>query len=265
LLLVEDNPVNREVAINMLETLRCTVAVAVNGQQAVEKIKEQDFDLVLMDCEMPVMDGYETTEAIRKWESEKADSRRTPIVALTAHALAEDRQRCLAVGMDDYLTKPYTMDELRRRVGRWITSASIASQALPLHSAGENIALGESEHDNVIQFQTLESIVSLDPANGKSLLARLIDVYETNSMELIDAIRDSLEEGNMVDLGKAAHALKSSSGNVGANRLLAMCREIELRAKNSHVSLVPKSIEALLCEHRKVLAELRQWQKRRSA
>ncbi|WP_273703857.1 response regulator, partial [Candidatus Accumulibacter vicinus] len=108
-LLVEDNPVNRAVALAILEHCGCEVGIAVDGREAVEICGAGDFDLVLMDCQMPEMDGYEATRAIRAREH---PGKRVPIVALTANAMSGDRERCLAAGMDDYLAKPIQIEAL---------------------------------------------------------------------------------------------------------------------------------------------------------
>ncbi len=111
LLLAEDNPANQYVAKEMLEQLGCDVELAVNGLEAFQRLKQESFDLVLMDCQMPVMDGYEATREIRNWE-ENQRSEPTTIVALTAHALSSDREKCIQAGMNDYLTKPFTISSL---------------------------------------------------------------------------------------------------------------------------------------------------------
>jgi CheY-like chemotaxis protein len=114
-LLVEDNTVNQRVGAALLGKLGCRVDVAANGQEALAMAAQLPYDLIFMDCQMPVMDGYEATAEIRKLEG--AD-RHTPIVALTAAAMAEDRERCARVGMDGYLTKPFTLEQLREMVER---------------------------------------------------------------------------------------------------------------------------------------------------
>jgi signal transduction histidine kinase/CheY-like chemotaxis protein len=122
-LLVEDNPVNRLVASRLLKTLGIEPQIAENGAKAVSMIQQQAFDLVLMDCQMPEMDGYEATQAVRVWEQSfaAADKRRLPVVALTANALVGDRERCAAAGMDGYLSKPITRDALSTLVQHWLT------------------------------------------------------------------------------------------------------------------------------------------------
>jgi two-component system sensor histidine kinase/response regulator len=222
---------------------------------------------------MPVMDGYTATQEIRKLESSEGDKHRIPIVALTAHALPEDRQRCLAAGMDDYLTKPFGLDQLRTHIGCWVKSKRVGPvPGVPATLAADSglivaepLISKDSEEDNVIQFQTLESIVSLDPANGKTLLARLIDVYESSSVELLDEMKDAAGKNDFGGLARTAHALKSSSGNVGAQRLYAMCKDIELAARSENPESSGNKVDALLDEHARVLDELRQWQRRRIA
>lgn len=120
-LVVEDNLVNQKVAMRMIEKLGYPVQVVADGKAAVEALERDDFDLVLMDCQMPVMDGYAATEEIRRREG---DRRHTPIVALTAHAIASNKQRCLEIGMDDFVTKPVTSEQLQRVLENWIGTTS---------------------------------------------------------------------------------------------------------------------------------------------
>ena len=120
-LVVEDNATNQKVVQRMLERLQCEVVVVANGRDAVERMRDERFDVVLMDCQMPVMDGYEATRRIRQMP-EPAGT--TPIVALTANAMASDRDACLQSGMDDFLAKPLRPDELTRTIARWLGHTS---------------------------------------------------------------------------------------------------------------------------------------------
>jgi CheY-like chemotaxis protein len=124
ILLAEDNPVNQKITQKLLEKCGFEVEVAANGREAVEAIQKRRFDLILMDCQMPVMDGYEATQVIRKIEG---GGRRTPIVAITAHAMVGDREKCLEAGMDDYLSKPVNLAKLQQTVNQWL-SAPAASR-----------------------------------------------------------------------------------------------------------------------------------------
>jgi len=120
LLVVEDNEINREVIVNQLENMDCEVALTVNGYEAIEYVNNNQVDLVLMDCQMPQMDGYTATRMIREKERRKGDDVRLPIVALTAHVTVADRRKCLESGMDDYLGKPFTSELLRKKLYRWL-------------------------------------------------------------------------------------------------------------------------------------------------
>jgi CheY-like chemotaxis protein len=119
-LLAEDNLVNQAVAAGMLQALGCGVEVAVNGQQALEALSRARYDLVLMDCMMPETDGYAASRELRRREAAASPGRRTPVIALTAAAMAGDRERCLAAGMDDYLAKPFRQEALEVLLRRWL-------------------------------------------------------------------------------------------------------------------------------------------------
>jgi two-component system sensor histidine kinase/response regulator len=258
ILLVEDNPVNREVATQMLNAMNCKVDQVTNGQEALEIIRKVDFDLVLMDCEMPVMDGYAATEAIRDWESDRVEHVSIPIVALTAHALPEDRQHCLDSGMDDYLSKPFSMNDLRSVLAQWLPTAT--------DEAGQNdedrsdLSLdSEQAPETAIHTKALEMIGSLDPIQGKELAIRVIGVYEDNSAELIDTLAEAMTDGDVDRVRTAAHALKSSSGNVGATRLVTLCRDIEMAAREKELDGMIEQLAVVKREHAQVLGELRKW------
>jgi two-component system sensor histidine kinase/response regulator len=256
-LLVEDNPVNREVATHMLNSMRCHVHEVKNGREAVEIVRHQQFDLILMDCEMPVMDGYAATKAIRKWESGIPDMNHLPIIALTAHALPEDRTRCLRTGMDDYLSKPFTMDQLRTTLARWIPINNVEFSENP-DAENRLTALSDSP-ESAISWDALDSITDLDPEQSKKLASRVIDVYRENSAELIEAIAESLNQGDPEAIRLTAHALKSSSGNVGAKRLVELCRNIEKSVRENELECMPDQILAIKQEHVQVLDALTEW------
>lgn len=122
-LLVEDNPVNRKLVLALLTKFDCEVSVAEDGQQAIDLFERDRFDIILMDCQMPGVDGFEATSAIRKMEEQRGGH--VPIIALTAHALAEDRYRCLGSGMDDFLTKPFKADDLFKTIERHCSKSEL--------------------------------------------------------------------------------------------------------------------------------------------
>jgi CheY-like chemotaxis protein len=125
ILVAEDNVINRKVAVRLLEKRRFEVACADNGAEAVERFRNEPFDLILMDCQMPILSGYEATAEIRRIESECPGGRRIPIVAMTAHAMAGDREKCLESGMDDYLSKPIDTGLLYSTLERWLTREAL--------------------------------------------------------------------------------------------------------------------------------------------
>ena len=223
ILLAEDNAVNQQVALGMLERLGCRVSMAANGKEALQVLRHTAIDLVLMDCHMPEMDGLEATRQIRRLEGE--GTRRLPIVALTANALKGYRQRCEQAGMDDYLSKPFTLAALRQVLAHWLvgdvdnpvgssTKAEPATCLLPAGSA-------------VINEQALDSLRGLQDANGEELLAQVIDAYLDISPDLLAAIHQAVEANDSQQLYQAAHSLKSSSANIGAERLAHCCQSME--------------------------------------
>ena len=258
ILLVEDNAVNREVATQMLNAMCCKVHQVANGQEAVEIVRKVIFDLVLMDCEMPIMDGYAATEAIRNWERDLVEHRSLPIVALTAHALPEDRRHCLNTGMDDFLSKPFSMTDLRSVLAKWLpTVTDIVTQAVD--TIDHPSSATDQDPETAIHAKALEMIGLLDPAQGKDLVTRVIGVYEENSFELIDTLSEAMSDGDVDRVRTTAHALKSSSGNVGATRLVRMCRDIEMAAREKELNEMNEQLSAVKREHAEVLGELRKW------
>ncbi len=224
LLVVEDNAVNREVIIDLLDGEGLTLDVVTNGQEAVDAFTAQRYDLVLMDCQMPVLDGFTATGAIRVLERER-DQQPTPIVALTANALEGDRGRCLAAGMDDYLAKPFTAIGLREMLERWLkpaalTAATPAADAAP--PAHADVAPGE-----LLNPAALAHFEARERAGRHGVLQRVVSAYLDQSRTLIGQMRDALTANNFDGVREAAHALKSSSAVVGAATLSTLCREVE--------------------------------------
>jgi signal transduction histidine kinase/DNA-binding response OmpR family regulator len=225
ILLVEDNPVNQAVAQAMLQTLGIGADLAVNGREAVEAVGRDAYDLVLMDCQMPEMDGYMATQRIRELEARGAvrspSRRRLPIVALTAHAAAGDRRRCLDAGMDDYLNKPFSLDQLQAALSRWLQPGSIAEQAPPAAAASSVKA------EDVLDPSTLETLRKLRRDGQPDLIAQLFRIYLADSPRLAEVVRTAAAKSDAVAFTKAAHTLKSSSANIGARRFSAICSQLQ--------------------------------------
>jgi signal transduction histidine kinase/DNA-binding response OmpR family regulator/HPt (histidine-containing phosphotransfer) domain-containing protein len=227
-LLVEDNRVNQEVARRLLSTLGVQTAVAENGQQAILAIQAGGFDLVLMDCQMPVMDGYEATRVVRDRERScgpGAVSQHLPILAMTANALPGDREKCLAAGMDDYLTKPIKRDALAGALGRWLPQSAARSGG-PVIGAVPDLkpvpVAGLPVLDEAV-FAQLRSLM------GEGM-ADVIETYLTDTPAQIAAMSDALAKCDLAVVGRAAHSLKSSSGALGVAALEARAQELEVHA-----------------------------------
>jgi signal transduction histidine kinase/CheY-like chemotaxis protein len=209
LLLVEDNPVNQQVASEMARSLGCDVHVAEDGAAAVEITAQARYDAILMDIHMPRVDGFAATRAIRAREGEGP---RTPIIALTANAMEGDRAACLAAGMDDYLPKPFDRETLGAILSRWLPPAGGAR--------------GEASGDELDE-RVIESIRSLNPARGDAIVVRVLEAYAASVPDLLADLRDAAMRNDGEAVRFAAHALRSSSGNVGARRIAETARALE--------------------------------------
>ncbi|TFH66165.1 MAG: sensor histidine kinase, partial [Gemmatimonadales bacterium] len=239
ILVVEDNLTNQKVASGMLRILGCRVELANNGQEAVQAFSPGKFHLVLMDCQMPVMDGYQATGAIRQLELEQGLSSGIPIIALTGHALEGAREKCLAAGMDDYLTKPYSFGKMVEILTRWFSRPIDDRSAPPLKEEEAAIAgrdqtakPEEKVGSSPIDRGVLQSLAALQIEGDESIVARVIHAYLDGSNLLLAQIREAFDNREVERLGKAAHGLKSSSANVGAITLASMSRDVEMRCKN---------------------------------
>lgn len=226
-LVAEDNVTNQVVTRGMLETTGCTVDVVENGAQALKAVSNRQYDLVLMDCHMPEMDGYEATRAIRQMERENS-ARPVPIAAVTANAMKGDREKCLAAGMDDYLSKPFKQDQLTALLEKWLPETG--DKVPPQHtcqapdSAPDTREPGEALSVDPSAFAELDK---LQMEGAPDLVVRVIKMYLKSAEELVEKIRTGIQGGDHAKAQSAAHSLKSSSATVGAMRLSALSRDIE--------------------------------------
>jgi signal transduction histidine kinase/DNA-binding response OmpR family regulator len=234
-LVAEDNPVNRDVASAMLATLGCEVALARDGDEAVQAFLREAFDLILMDCQMPAVDGYEATRQIRAHEAARADGRRVPIAALTAHAMEGDREKCLGAGMDDHLTKPFTKARLAAALERWTQAGPAPALAEPAAEAG----------GDVLDHAVLALLRELPSERGASLLPELVETFRDASRRLVREIQDGHRAADGQAIRRAAHSLKSSAAQLGARRLSELARELEARAAEAGLSSLEERVRAL--------------------
>ncbi|ABK45446.1 Hpt sensor hybrid histidine kinase [Magnetococcus marinus MC-1] len=227
ILLAEDNPVNQDVARLNLERLGCRVTLVENGQQAVTVFQENRFDLVLMDCEMPIMDGYTATRTIRDLERQQG-RRATPIIAVTAHALASHRNKAIATGMNDFLSKPFSTTKLIKLLATYLPPHTVIAQPDPAPPVvTQETAPSADPAHKTLDHRALDQIRALDPADPQGMLNRMIDLYFEQSAKDFKAIENGLATQNAELIRFHAHKLKSSSAQMGGQQLSLLCRTIE--------------------------------------
>jgi len=248
LLLAEDNPVNQKVAARMLERLGYRVDVAHNGQEALEALERNSYAAVLMDVQMPGMDGHEATAEIRRREREAAGGGPgTPIIAMTANAMQGDREEALAAGMDDYVSKPVKLDELEAVLKRWVSSPpeSTPTMAHPTDSV---------DTQSPIDRDALENLREL---GGPELLSELVEMFTHDAHTGLTALRKALEWGDADSVWQLAHSLKGSSGNLGAARVSNVCEELQRAGAAGRLEAVASLLEQLETEVERVSPLLR--------
>ena len=229
-LVAEDNRTNQEVIRNMLDLLGCDVEVVGNGREAVDAVSARDYSLILMDYHMPEMDGLQATAEIRRLEAggDAATTQRVPIVALTADVQKGVVQQCLAQGMDGYLGKPFTREQLVAELAQWLPRAARPSATIDTDTRGST---GTEPADAVLDRDVLDRLKALQPAGATSMFERLVAVYLEDAVGMIEGLGEALRQGDVATLADIAHSLKSSSANLGAGRLSSVCKELETRGR----------------------------------
>ena len=222
ILLVEDNTMNQLVASKMLAKLGFAFAIANHGGEAVAAVIAHTYDAILMDCQMPEMDGYEATAEIRRIEG---TARHTPIIAMTAAAMDGDRETCLAAGMDDYITKPVRPDTIDAVLARWIKPIvdDVPNAGTPTDST-------DGGAPEPLDREQVELLRGLDDGAG-AVLAEIVEQYLAQTAEGRADLLRVLDEGDPEALRRAAHALKGASANVGARALAEVCAQLEARGR----------------------------------
>lgn len=259
-LLAEDNPVNQQVARSMLETLGCRVDIVSEGSQVLQALTRCSYDIVFLDCHMPTMDGFEAARAVRLWEAERnapsivSDNARPidanpsslgsssapahlPLIALTASAMPGDRERCLAAGMDDYVTKPFTRHQLSMLLQKWLPE-----QAIPARLKVEK----------VLDAEALDHIRELEHGSKPGVLIAVIASYLEHAPQLLETMHAAVNQGDAKALRHAAHTLKSSSANLGALTLSALCKDLETMGDRGVVTPALSLLPTLTAEYQLV-------------
>jgi CheY-like chemotaxis protein len=251
-LLVEDNPVNLEVAVAMLESFGCKVATGINGKEELERYASTEFKLIFMDCQMPEMDGFEATAEIRKLEARSGRS--VPIIALTASAIEGDREQCLASGMDDYLTKPFTAEQMRSVLATWFGGAPLSGTSKNKRDHLTLVARAPvdapSSTDEPIDDRVLDTLAGLQRAGRPGIIARVISLYLQSAPALMNELEEAAASGDTELLRRASHTLKSASANVGAIWLSAHCKELEALARTGSVPDAAVRVATIIEDYR---------------
>ena len=218
ILLVEDNEINRRVAAGMLETLGYQMEFAINGRDAVDMVFREHFDAVLMDCQMPVMDGFEATQEIRRLE--QATGTHIPIIAMTANAMKGDRERCLEAGMDEYQSKPLRLAPLGQILARHTTKNAPPE---PKSVDSRNAYTGAATSHIVFDYAA-----ALETASGNTQrLKRILTAFRTDASNRIDALSSALAVGDRATAVREAHSLKGAASNIAAEKFRNRALEVE--------------------------------------
>lgn len=251
ILAVEDNETNRDVLRRQLNLLGYAVELAVNGREALERWEQRHYGLVLTDCHMPEMDGFDLSRAIR--EKERDSAQHVPIVAITANVLNGEAERCLESGMDDYLSKPLELVLLKRALEKWLPGkVRKSASATQLKREGENASQAP---ESPLDMEVLIKMVGNNPAVHRQLLKKFVEPSKQN----IDAIHISVAEQNMAATAQMAHKLKSPARTVGAHALADACAALEQAGKREdreQAELLDGRLDELMAPIEKWIASL---------
>ncbi len=244
-LLVEDVPANQKVAAVMLRRLGIKVDVAENGKEALDRWERSDYDLILMDCQMPVMDGYDATRAIRS----RVDRGRVPIVALTANALESDRKRCIEAGMDGFIAKPFERNDLIKVLEQWLPIESLVGTGI--ESISRKRGMRQASVANYEQPIDRVQMESMRNALGEDF-GDLVDTYLEGVEEMLRAIPLAWERSDLEELERQAHSIKSSSASVGAVILSKLAKMLEEQARSGGLERVSEQVRQMELEFERV-------------
>lgn len=215
-LLVEDNLVNQEVALVHLNGLGCRTRVAASGLEAIAALAEESFEVVLMDCQMPELDGLEATRRIRQSEAQAGGMRRVPIIALTANAMRGDKEACLQAGMDDYLAKPFTRETLVRALERWAPQGVQRARSAPPQADPESAAPERA------------LLARLRELGDDSFIVRVLDTFLGTTRDKLEQLGQATTRGDLEAAAAIAHQIKSSGGALGLDGIAATAKNLEL-------------------------------------
>jgi PAS domain S-box-containing protein len=254
ILVAEDNEINQKVVFAMLQGLGCSVDIASNGVEAVERWRAGVYDLILMDCQMPIMSGFEATEAIRGEEGQKGQDR-VPIIAMTAQAYAQDRARCLQCGMDEHLAKPLTKSELKSVIAKWLKLESTAPQSV----------VWGSPRGTTLDLRALDRLSSELGEGGRETLVMLMGDFVRDFPQVLARLQTFVQAADWGRVSFEAHRARSSTANLAAVELAALCKALEECGLRGDAALAPELMQQLRSEFEQVRDALQHWCETRAA
>lgn len=255
-LVADDSPVNLEVAKEALAQLNIVAELVSDGKQAVEAVIRNHFDIVLMDCSMPVLNGYDATRLIRKQENE---NQHLPIIALTAHVAGDIGNEWKEAGMDRFISKPFNISEIAECLGEFCgENLSGRTSTTLLKSVQKHSTKPENEQANklpILDKSVLKSLASLQNDGGAKLIAKILGLFEEHASTAIDSLVANADDMSAKQFAEAAHAIKSMSGNIGAKRLYELCGELENAARAETLTNRVENANKVQTEFKVVLKE----------
>ncbi len=249
-LLAEDNEVNQEVAIGMLIALGCDADLVGNGSATVAAAKDKRYDLILMDCHMPEMNGFTASELIREYENHQGLSR-VPIVALTADINKGIEEECVEAGMDGYLSKPFSQNKLAELLSQWLTPEESECDLGPS-------AMATGLQEKVLDIDVLMELRTLSEATGRDILGKSVRLFLQQAPEDVAELRRAASQIDLEAIRIVAHSLKSSSANLGATGFSELCHRLEDSAREARIETVSEFVSAIEALLARVLLELQQ-------
>jgi len=251
-LVAEDNVINQMVTLGQLEKLGYPADLAVNGLEVLIALRKTHYGIILMDCQMPEMDGYEATRRIR---ADKDLANPPRIIAVTAHAMAGDSAKCLACGMDDYISKPVKLEDLAKKLARWSDSGAAESEMPDPGSHQEKAALFEKPS---LDRERLETLKNLDPENNGEFFVKLLETFLESARTDISFIENAIKLGAFDKVRGKAHSLKGATRNLGAEEMGRVCQALEECADEENAEKTNALFEELKCLFAQVEKEIHQ-------
>lgn len=261
ILVAEDDPINLDIASRTLQRLGCDVVAADNGAIATLLLTVEEFDLILMDCEMPQIDGIEATKLVRELEVVRADQRhgkpvrRTPIIAVTAHSSDDIRDKCLAAGMDGFIGKPFTRSQLAQVLQRWVTERDQHPAEDLVVEVRKPPPLMEGQVESV-DTAVLTALCSSKDQDGVNYLDRLLGRFAEVARKQLGTMWQQLRDDQPDDLWRVAHTLRSSAGALGATKVASQARAIEHRVREHGLTGLEPALAELETDVEKAIEAL---------